>query len=59
MTKIFIFPKDVCSLTGLGIRQAQKLVQELRYLLNKGKYQYLTVKEFANHMGLEVADIVF
>lgn len=56
--RIFIYPSDICALMGYSLRQAQRLVQELRYLLNKKRHQKLTVKEYAEHMGIEPAEIV-
>ena len=55
---IFIYPSDICTLMGYSLRQAQRLVQELRYLLRKERHQKLTIKEYAKHMGIEPADIV-
>lgn len=56
--RIFILSKDVSTLTGYSLRKAQRLIQELQYLLNKSKHQKLTIKEFAKHMGIEPAEIV-
>jgi hypothetical protein len=56
--RIFIYPKDICNLTGYSLRKAQRFVQELCYLLKKKKHQKLTIKEYAEHMGIEPAEIV-
>jgi len=56
--RIFILTRDICILTGFSLRKAQRLIQELRYLLHKEKYQQVTIKEFAEYMGVDPAEIV-
>jgi len=47
----------VCKITGRKIRYAQQLLKDLRALLNKKKYQLITKKELADHLGIDEKDI--
>lgn len=40
-------------ITGLGARYAQKLLQDLRKLLNKKKHQAVTKYELADYLGID------
>jgi len=53
MERICVFPKDVMRITGLGARYAQKLLQDLRKLLNKKKHQAVTKYELADYLGID------
>ena len=56
--RIIILTRDICILTGFSLKKAQRLIQELRYLLHKEKHQMVTVKEFAEYMGIDPDEIV-
>lgn len=58
VNRIFIYPRDISSLTGYSLRKAQRILQELRYLLGKEKHQKISIKDYAKHMGIEPGDIV-
>ncbi len=53
MDRICVFPKDVTRITGLGDRYAQKLLQTLKYNLNKKKHQFITKQELADYLGID------
>lgn len=53
MDRICVFPKDVMRITGLGDRYAQKLLQDIRYQLNKKKHQLITKQELADYLGID------
>lgn len=55
---MFIHARDIATLTGFSLRKAQRIVQELRYVLGKEKHQRITIKDFAKHMGIEPAEII-
>ncbi|TCC91741.1 hypothetical protein EZ428_08270 [Pedobacter frigiditerrae] len=57
MKRVCVYPKDVSTLTGKSIRNAQKILQDLRFLLKKEKNQFITIAEFATYSGIEVAII--
>ncbi|MET3112963.1 flagellin-specific chaperone FliS [Pedobacter sp. CG_S7] len=56
--RMFIHARDIATLTGFSLRKAQRIVQELRYVLGKEKHQRITIKDFAKHMGIEPAEII-
>lgn len=57
MKRICIYPKDIARITGMGLRKAQKLLQNIRFIYNKQKHQYITKKELADHLGIDEKDI--
>ncbi|RYG54090.1 MAG: hypothetical protein EOO01_02520 [Chitinophagaceae bacterium] len=57
MDRIFVCPEDVCKLTGNKKRYAQKLIREIKILLNKKKHQYITKRELADYLGISEEDI--
>jgi hypothetical protein len=57
MKRVCVYPKDVSTLTGKSIRNAQKILQDLKFLLKKDKNQFITIAEFAAYSGIEVAII--
>jgi len=56
--RIFILTRDICILTGFSLRKAQRLIQDLRSHFKKQKHQRVTIKEFAEYMGIDPDDIV-
>ncbi|MEH6306171.1 hypothetical protein RYH73_10990 [Olivibacter sp. CPCC 100613] len=55
--RIVIYAQDVSNLTGKSIRQAQRLLKDIRFVLGKEIHQPVTVKEFADYMGIEVEEV--
>lgn len=55
--RLFIYPKDVCLITGKGERHAQKLLKTVHAALQKKEYQQVTMLEFADYMGLDVEQV--
>ncbi|POY36262.1 hypothetical protein C3K47_10935 [Solitalea longa] len=51
--RLCIYPKDVSMLTGKSERQAIRLLNKIRELLNKQKHQAVTIEEFAKYLGLD------
>lgn len=58
MKRVCIYPKDVSILTGKSLRNAQKILQDLKFSLKKGKGQYVTIAEFAAHSGIDIDTII-
>ncbi|MFC4211247.1 hypothetical protein ACFOWA_08655 [Pedobacter lithocola] len=54
MKRVCIYPKDVSILTGKSLAQAQRVLRNLRFVLNKRKDQYITFDEYANFCGIDV-----
>ena len=48
-----IHPRDVENITGRKQRTAQYLIQTIRKALGKEKYQFVTVSEFCQFMGID------
>lgn len=57
MERLYILPSDVCKLTGKKIRYAQQLLKNLKILLNKEKHQFISKKELADHLDIDVDSI--
>lgn len=55
--RIVIYPSDVSNITGKSIRQAQRLLKDIHFVLGKQTHQPITVKEFADYMGMEVKEV--
>ena len=55
MERLCVFPKDVARITGMGDRYSQKLLQELKTILNKKKHQFITKQELADYLGIDAA----
>lgn len=58
MNRLCIYPKDVSIITGKGQRWSQRLLQHIRLVLNKEEHQYVSVKEFADYMGIELTMVM-
>lgn len=54
MKRVCIYPKDVSTLTGKSLRNAQKTLQDLKVALKKSKTQYVTIAEFAEYAGIDI-----
>ena len=54
MNRLFIYPKDISIITGKSVRWSQKLINNIKFVLNKGKHQGVSVQEFCDYMGLEL-----
>ena len=57
MLRCCIYAKDVSILTGKSIRHAQRILKNLKFLLNKDKNQYITTSEFATYSGIDIETI--
>lgn len=53
MKRVCIYPKDLCEPLGIGERQAQRKLKEVRWALQKKKHQYITIKEFCEYTDLD------
>lgn len=48
-----IYPRDVENVTGCKPRTAQNLLQTIRMVLEKEKFQFITVAEFCAFTGID------
>jgi len=55
MKRVCIYPKDVSILTGKSLAQAQRVLRNLRLILNKRKDHYITFEEYADYSGIDVS----
>lgn len=55
--RIVIYAQDVSLLTGKSIRQAQRLLKDIHFILGKAVHQPVSIKEFADYMGMGVEEI--
>jgi hypothetical protein len=53
--RIFIYPKDIAQLTGKSYNAGLSKYTEIKLSLGKQMHQGLTVEEYANYEGVEVA----
>ena len=54
MNRLCIYAKDISNITGKGQRYAQRLLKNIRFVLNKSEHQFVTVKEFAEYTGIDL-----
>ena len=52
-----IYPKDIMLITGKSERSARMLLSDIKFSLNKNQKQFVTVKEFANYTGIDIAEV--
>jgi hypothetical protein len=54
MSRLFMYTKDVQSLTGKGRTAAQKLIAVIKNRFSKTRHEQITVEEFCTHTGLKL-----
>lgn len=55
--RLVIYASDVERMTGRSPRTARKMLQDIRKKNNKSKSAFVTVREFAEHSGIDEASI--
>jgi len=55
--RLCIYPKDVSLILGKSKRQSERILRDLRFILNKQDHQYVTVEEFAKFTGIPIEEI--
>jgi predicted transcriptional regulator of viral defense system len=51
--RLVIYASDVEQMTGRSPRTARKLLQDIRKKNNKSKAAFVTIREFAEHSGID------
>ena len=51
--RIVIYAKDIENITGRRPRSAQRILQRIRMHYKKGKFEYITIHEFCEFMGMK------
>lgn len=52
--RVCIYPKDISLLTGKSLRHAQRMLNDIRFVLCKQKHQFVTIEEFAVYSGINI-----
>jgi Fic family protein len=55
--RICIYPKDVQRITGKSERYGRKLLAKIRTHLEKEPHQFITLQEFSDYTGIQLAEI--
>lgn len=55
--RICIYAKDIQHITGRSERYAYRILAEIRKMKNKEKRHFVTVREFAEFVGIDQEDI--
>jgi hypothetical protein len=55
--RVCVYPKDVQRITGRSEKYARRLLHAIRQNLNKQSYQFVTIEEFAQHVGIDIETV--
>jgi len=55
MNRIVIYPQDVALITGRSDRYGRMIIKRIKVDLEKEDHHLVTIKEFSEHMGIEIA----
>ncbi len=55
--RVCVYPKDVQRITGRSEKYARRLLYTIRQNLNKQSHQFITVEEFAQHVGIDIETV--
>lgn len=58
MQRIYIYPKDIQTITGKSDRYARECIKNLKTILKKEKHQDITIKEYCTYKGIQIEDII-
>jgi len=58
MTRIVIYPSDIIILTNKSESYARKEIQSLKKALNKAKHQKVTIREYCDYYGFDLAEVL-
>jgi len=58
MNRIVIYPQDIALITGKSDRYGRMIIKRIKEQLGKEDHQFITIKEFAKYMGIEIIDIL-
>jgi len=57
MERVCIYPKDIQLVTGKSERWGRDIIRKIKQQINKQEHQLVTIDEFCNYMGLDVASV--
>ncbi len=55
--RVCIYPKDVQRITGKSEKHARRLLSTIRQNLKKEPHQFITIQEFAKHVGIDTETV--
>ena len=55
--RIVIYPQDVAIITGRSDRYGRMIIKRIKEHLGKEAHQFVTIKEFAEYMDIELLSI--
>jgi hypothetical protein len=55
--RLVIHTNDITNILGINIRTAQRLLQTIRESLGRKKKDYVSIREFADHVHLKEEDV--
>jgi hypothetical protein len=55
--RLAIYPKDVSIILGKSQKQAERILRDIKFALNKDLQQYVTMQEFADYTGIPLEDV--
>jgi len=58
MKRIIIYPKDIMIVTGKSERHSRDLLKKIKFHLNKKEYQYVSVQELSDYLGLKKEEVL-
>jgi hypothetical protein len=56
--RLIVHAKDIQNITGQSERRARSLLSKMRKHYNKERHQYISVVEFCQYCGLDIADVL-
>ena len=57
LNRIVIYPQDVALITGRSDRYGRMIIKRIKEHLGKEQHQFVTIKEFALYMAIDVSVI--
>jgi len=55
LNRIVIYPQDVAIITGRSDRYGRMIIKRIKEHLGKEQHQFVTIKEFATYMDIEMS----
>jgi hypothetical protein len=56
--RVCVYPKDVQRINGRSEKYARRLLHTIRQNLNKQSHQFITIVEFAQHVGIDIETVM-
>jgi hypothetical protein len=53
-----IYAKDVAKILGKSERTALRIIADIKFVLNRKPYQFLTIREFCEYAGFDYEEVM-